>query len=120
MSGKSRVIEHNKLVRDNIPKILDSDKSVIDYKIHIAQSSAELIKYVVDKLIEEATELKNSVDKNGNMDITEVADVYEIFQKLMHEVPYSHEEIMEAVNDKADRNGKFDFNLILKSVEKEK
>ena len=108
--------EYYKLVRDNILEILKRDKNVVEFKMHTAKDADELIIVILNKIIEEAEELREKYVNNNIIDINEVADLQEILDKLKHEIPYDSEQLKEAINNKALTNGKFELNLVLDSV----
>ena len=95
---------YNKLVRDNIPDILD--KKGIAYEKRIAtpeEYKVELIK----KLLEEVDEFSQS-----DGDINELADVIEVVESLKRLSDYS--EVEELRLKKRVERGGFDQRIILK------
>ena len=70
-----KVIEHNKLVRDKIPKIIEeSGKQAVVYK----EQGDKLLTYLNNKLQEELNEYK----RNG--DIEELVDLVELIYAIIH------------------------------------
>ena len=70
-----KVIEHNKLVRDKIPKIIEeSGKQAVVYK----EQGDKLLTYLNNKLQEELNEYK----RNG--DIEELVDLVEVIYAIIH------------------------------------
>jgi len=96
-----------KLIRDNYVKIIPEERLfVVDPK-----TTPDVFKeYVVAKIYEELDELAES----GYKDITEYADVYEVFLKLMEINNVTLEEVINARVSKREQFGGFDDGLILR------
>ena len=105
---------YNKLVRDNIPEIIKADGK--DTKIHIATDS-EFKLMLLEKLIEEATELYDAYTKDGIIDINEIADIDEVLRKIKLESGFTVKDIEEAIESKRLSRGSFDKQIILEEVE---
>lgn len=73
-----KITKYNKLVRDNIPNIIEQDNRQAIY-IQIADKD-ELLKYLNQKLNEEIDEYNNSDSSN---DIEELADIMEIVNEIL-------------------------------------
>lgn len=104
-------IEHNKLIRDNIPAIIS--KAGKQYKIHKLnehQYQEELKK----KLVEEAREVVGA--NNRNEIIEELADVLEIYEALIRTYDLDESDIKSIKDKKAKKNGKFDKKIFLEYV----
>lgn len=104
-------IEHNKLIRDNIPEIIK--KAGKQYKIHELdeyQYREELKK----KLVEESREVVGA--NNRNEIIEELADVLEIYEALLKTYGLNEVDIKFIKEAKAKKNGKFDKKLFLEYV----
>lgn len=103
---------YKKLVRDNILGI-----------IHKEGKSAEIIKLdtenfliaLKEKLVEEAREVVHAKDKAEVL--SELADLQEVMDKLKEMYAISQTEVNMAQGIKAIKNGKFDQQLFLVSVE---
>lgn len=94
---------YNKLVRDNIPEILD--KKGVSYEKRIAsldEYKTELIK----KLGEEVAEFSEAGDQE------ELADVMEVIEALKTLAEYSTVESLR--QEKREKRGGFDKRIILK------
>lgn len=98
---------YNKLVRDNIPEIINKQGetpyvSVLDDK----QYNTELRK----KLKEEVREYLVSEE------IEELADIIEVIEALAKHKSSSLEEVLEIKEKKAKKNGKFEKKIFLQKV----
>jgi predicted house-cleaning noncanonical NTP pyrophosphatase (MazG superfamily) len=106
------MITYNKLIRDNIPSIIEKDnKSCIVTVLDDEQFFLELKK----KLIEEAREVLTASTKDEL--ISELADLYEIIDKLKDVYSIDELEISKIQKIKAEMNGKFEKKLFLVSVD---
>lgn len=101
-------VTHKKLVRDKIPQIIHADSAEA---VTRALSDSEFRIALLDKLIEEATELR---DSGG--DIDERADVAEVLRALDEAFSYSAEDVEQARRLKADRRGGFADKIFLEEV----
>lgn len=101
-------IIHNKLVRDNIPAIIEADGYV---PVTRALSDEEYRYQLLTKLIEEATELR---DSNGSLG--ERVDVEEVMRALDDVLGYSPEAIENARCAKAEQRGAFVSKIFLEKV----
>ena len=105
---------HNKLVRDNIPTIIqNNDKKC---KIRYLNDSDYLIE-LKKKLVEEAKEVQSASNKKEI--IEELADVYEIISYLKQIYHISEDELSIIKENKADKNGRFENKIYLEYVESE-
>lgn len=103
---------YNKLIRDNIPSIIEKDKkSCIVTVLNDDDFLVELKK----KLIEESSEVSNAETRSDL--INELADIQEIVDKLKDVYQIDQDEITTIQKAKAVKNGKFDKKLFLVSVE---
>lgn len=106
------MMTYNKLIRDNIPEIIEKDnKSCIVTVLSDVQFKAEL----KQKLIEEAKEL--SLAETRDELINELADIQEILDNVRRITKITQEEVIVYQNKKAVKNGRFDKKLLLVSVE---
>lgn len=94
---------YNKLVRDNIPDILDAKG--VSYEKRIA-SFEEFKVELIKKLEEEIVEFK------ANGDIEELADVVEVIESLKSLEEYKDVESIRLA--KKEKRGGFDGRIILK------
>lgn len=103
------IIPYNKLVRDNIPEIIENN----------GQSAKTVIldseKYTValeKKLKEETKEYLHS------REIMELADILEVVEALAKNQGSSFDEILELKKQKQEKNGAFDKKIFLVSVKR--
>lgn len=124
----------NKLVRDKIPNILmEQGKAFKAHPLH----GADFSKQLVNKLIEEAIELKAALEDGihlssieplsfeecENLDkdvLEEFADVFEVFTKLMKVENFKIEDLEKAVKEKREKNGGFENQIFLEWFEDKK
>lgn len=109
----ANIIKYNKLVRDKIPQIIVNYKSTGKYKI--AYKDSEYIKYLQDKLVEEAIEARDST--NNKSLIEEFADILEVIDALRKIKCITKYKINKVKKSKRKKKGAFDKRFILKSVE---
>jgi len=100
--------EYPKLVRDNIPTMITSQGRTA--QTHIADDK-EYIQFLLSKLIEEATELKNADSLDHQKE--EIADVREVLESLLKTLGISEEEISQVQTSKALERGGFGGKIIL-------
>lgn len=102
--------EYPKLVRDKIPQLIERDGNVA--LTHVAEFK-EYTRYLLAKLIEEATELKEagSIDHQKE----ELADVREVLSSIQSALDISEKEILEIQISKAKERGGFTGRVILDS-----
>ncbi|MDO4846677.1 MAG: AAA family ATPase [Clostridiaceae bacterium] len=103
------IIPHNKLVRDNIPQIIENNgqsaKTVI---LDDEKYTAALEK----KLKEETREYLQSKE------LMELADILEVVEALAKNRGSSFDEVLELKKQKQEKNGAFDKKVFLISVKK--
>lgn len=107
--------EYPKLVRDNILEII-KNKTGIDPESKVLENDEEFLTYLLNKFVEEATELKHSVE-HGNMQ-EELADVMELVQTLLKLKGWSMEDIEAVQNEKRTKNGGFEKRFLLLNYKK--
>jgi len=100
---------YNKLVRDGVPKHLESNG--IKFTSHIATDS-EFKDKLQEKVVEEAIELKEAMTKE------ELADLLEVVEVLKKHEGWSTLEIEEIRLKKLKEKGGFDRHIILEKCEK--
>ncbi len=104
--------EINKLVRDNIPKIIKQNNQTPTISI---LSDKNYLHHLKLKLVEEANEVNNSTSKQELAN--ELADVLEVLEALMNASNISYDEVIKIKDTKAKTNGKFENKILLKYVE---
>jgi len=100
---------YNKLVRDGIPKIIKDDGQ---FPVTRILDSVEYRKALLDKLIEESTELR---DSDG--DIGERVDVAEVLRALDDILKFDSADIETLRAKKANKRGGFEQRLFLESIQ---
>lgn len=107
------MIVYNKLVRDNIPQIIEASGKTCEVKILDDEAYEQALK---DKLVEEMNEVQSA--KSDDELIEELADVYEVLSSLVATKGVSQEEFIEIVQAKNDKRGGFRDKVFLKTVSK--
>lgn len=97
-----------KLVRDKIPELIERDgKKAI---IRVANKK-EYILFLLEKLIEESSELKEAEDLEHQKE--EIADVREVLASLLNALDISEKEIIGVQSSKAQERGGFNGRIVL-------
>lgn len=104
----SEVTIYNKLVRNNIPEIIEKSGKKANCRTLSREEFHEALK---TKLVEEANELLNA--KTPGEEIEELADIYEVLMFLMAD----KEVVMKAAFEKRMTKGWFTKRIFLESVE---
>ena len=102
-------ITYNKLVRDNIPKIISDDNAEPIYRT--LENDTEYLQSLLEKFVEEAKELLAS---GGSLD--EWADVEEVRQALKAQQGLDQSTIEAARVKKANKRGGFSLRVFLEKV----
>lgn len=104
-------VDHHKLVRDNIPAIIQKDnKQCITRILQQDEYQVELKK----KLVEEANEVNGATTVD---DICkELADVMEVVEAIASSYGLTMDTVNETKARKAETNGKFEKRIFLESV----
>ena len=103
---------YNKLVRDRIPEIIDSEvgrKSkyrILDDKEYLSELNK--------KVLEEANEF---IEGNS---IEELGDLMEVLNAIMKLKNYKIQDVYKIMNDKAEKRGAFNDKIFLEYVDEEK
>jgi len=106
------MIKYNKLVRDNIPKLIISDgKKPVIRTLNKETYLIELRK----KIVEEAKELNSAISKEEMID--ELADIYELLDYILIEEKIDLNLIKKRRILKNMSNGGFDDKVFLEYVE---
>ena len=105
------VLIFNKLVRDKIPEIIESNNEVAIYRI---LESNEYKQELYKKLLEEANEVINS--KNSNDLIVELADVLEVLRAIANLENKELDDIIEFANKKELKRGGFSKRIFLEKT----
>ena len=99
--------EHNKLVRDKIPKIIRDSSNQCETT---TLSNLDYIKALRQKLVEEANEAATAAPDELAQ---ELADVMEVMDALMAATGISPEEVREIQKEKRLKRGGFDNRIKL-------
>ena len=101
--------EYNKIVRDNIPTIIENSGNKCETEI---VSDEEALLYLYKKLTEEVNEFLESKD------IHEIADVMEVLYAICDKMKITRAMLETIRQQKENENGGFENNIILKKVYK--
>ena len=101
-------IIYNKLVRDEIPTIIENDNQTPAVRI---LGDKEFRRKLLEKLVEEANEL---LESDG--DIGERADVAEVLKALDAILGYTDDEIETTRATKAEKRGGFEKRIFLEKA----
>ncbi len=104
--------EFPKLIRDNIPAIIES-KTGKPGNVGVAASDEEYFAYLLQKLVEEASEAKVSL-AHGNLE-EELADVLEVVDAILALRGLTKDAILKVQDEKRNKNGGFKKRLLLLS-----
>ncbi len=99
--------KYNKLVRDDIPKIIEDSGKTCDIEVVTGKEKEE---YLEKKLNEEVNEYLE--DKN----LEELADIMEVLFAIADRLGYSEEELLNKREEKRLARGSFKKGIILKKV----
>ena len=107
-----QIREYDKLVRDGVPDVIRAaDETPVTRRV----SGAELDRYLLDKLVEEATEAREAAgDAGGSVD-AELADLSAVLEALIER--RDRERIERLRREKAADRGAFADGIVLERVE---
>lgn len=97
-------MQYHKLVRDNIPKKIESNGEKAAY--HIATDAEYWLK-LKEKLLEEVSEFNQAENAE------ELADIFEVIEAIVEYKKFDPNIIAQLKADKAEKNGKFKNKIIL-------
>lgn len=110
-SKKNHQLQFNKLVRDKIPEKIEKNGE----EAITAQLNKELFTTLLKrKLVEEALEVLDS--KNNEDVITELADILEVFDGILHQYQIDFKTILEYKEKKRKKSGGFEKGIYLKKT----
>ncbi len=101
----------SKLVRDNIPSIIEKNDKVKPVFSTITDNEVYK-KYLFKKLVEEAKEVQTAETKEAY--IEELADIREVEETLLMLLEISENEIEKVRKEKKKRKGGFEKRILLK------
>lgn len=105
---------YNKLVRDLVPEIIEKEGKKVNYR---TLTPEELKDAALDKLLEEANELKKA--KTNADRINEMADIVTVLTTIRTIFDIDIEEVYKVAGDKLFEKGGFRNGMFLESVEEE-
>jgi predicted house-cleaning noncanonical NTP pyrophosphatase (MazG superfamily) len=102
--------EYPKLVRDNIPEIVEklTGKKV---KTKILEDGGEYLQFLLHKVEEEANELANANDKEHL--IEEISDVVELLDAILAFSKLDWETVKKVQKEKAQKRGGFKKRILM-------
>ena len=98
---------YNKLVRDRIPEIIETDGKTCITEI---LSDTQYLEMLDAKLSEELTEYQESKS------LEELADLLEVMQAVVEARDWSWEQLEQVRQEKAAQRGGFEKKILLKEV----
>ena len=98
---------YNKLVRDKIPQIIETDNKKCEIEIVRGKEKQEFLE---KKLLEEVNEFIE--DKN----LEELADIMEVVFGLAKNLGYREEDLIKKREEKLEERGGFKEGVVLKDV----
>lgn len=101
-------MEYNKLVRDKIPEIIESNNEEAIYRY---LSDNEFKEYLKLKLSEELNEILSS--KNNIETLEEVADLLEVIKFYLKVHNYTLEDALNMCEVKNEKRGSFNKKILL-------
>lgn len=101
-------MEYNKLVRDKIPEIIESNNEEAIYRY---LSDNEFKEYLKLKLSEELNEILSS--KNNIETLEEVADLLEVIKFYLKVHNYTLEDALNICEVKNEKRGSFNKKILL-------
>lgn len=103
----------NKLVRDVVPAIIEKNGRITHYRV---LDDKEYEQALLDKLIEEANEVKHAVKREEI--IEELGDVMTVLMHIARIHSMDLEDIVDAANEKAEEKGVFLGRCFLEYTER--
>ena len=105
--------KYGKLVRDKIPNIIRRNG---EDPITRTLSPAEHKKYLLDKIVEEAEEIRKAASSNEAL--MEIADLYQAASDFARLSGISRKKIRHAIKTRRNERGGFRKGIFLKEVKK--
>lgn len=96
---------YNKLVRDNIPQIIQAQGDYCEFEI--VSDKNKLIQLLETKVMEEWQEYIDSKD------ISEIADTIEVLFSLAERKGTTRNQLLELMNEKTKQRGGFNKGILL-------
>lgn len=101
-------MKYNKLVRDKIPEIIESNNEKVIYRY---LSDSEFKEYLKLKLSEELNEVLSS--KNNIETLEEIADLLEVIKFYLKVHNYTLEDALNMCEIKNEKKGSFNKKILL-------
>ncbi|HUC90322.1 MAG TPA: nucleoside triphosphate pyrophosphohydrolase [Patescibacteria group bacterium] len=101
--------KYPKLIRDKIPELVESQGKTA--KTRVMKDDEEYLKYLLAKLIEEATELAHAETSHNQEE--ELADVYEVLSAVLELLELEQSDITSVQNEKRQKRGGFKKKLLM-------
>jgi predicted house-cleaning noncanonical NTP pyrophosphatase (MazG superfamily) len=98
------MIEYNKVVRSKIPLIIHQNGKKCSYE-KMNFNDADLLPYLLDKVVEEAIEVKNAVAIDDRLD--EIADLWDAISLLAKYLDISRADMEHIKYTKVIKRGSF-------------
>ena len=111
------MLENNlpKLVRDNIPSIIEKFDKNVEYENISDDKIFEM--YLIMKFKEEVEELEEALLSKNNLNIMEeIIDITELLATISHHMRFSDEELIDKLLEKRHTNGAFKNKVLLKNI----
>ena len=102
----------NKLVRDRIPEIIESNGEISEIEI---LDDLTYTKMLYEKLFEECNEFLNADDKSK---VEEMADVLEVLYAIADTLGVTIQDVENVRLEKQEKRGAFKKRILLKSTSK--
>ena len=102
--------EYPKLVRDNIPEIVE-ERTGTKIKTMILENDKEYLNFLLKKVEEEANELSNAKDKEHIAE--EIADITELIDTIVEFNGLDKEDIKKIQQEKATKRGGFKKRILM-------
>jgi len=103
--------KYPKLVRDKIPELVESQGKKASTRV--LSEDSDYLKYLLAKLIEEATELVHAETKDNQEE--ELADVYEVLGIILELLEFTQDDIAKTQKEKQEKRGGFNERLLMLS-----
>lgn len=112
MNDDASTVEYDKLVRDDIPGVIRADG---ERPVTRTVDGEELDRYLLDKLVEEATEAREAAEDAEESVDAELADLSAVLDALMER--RDRDRIERLRREKAAERGAFADGVVLERVE---
>ena len=106
--------QYPKLVRDNIPEIIEK-KTGKPPSTSILADDDQFLHYLLKKMVEEATELEHSIETDNMQE--ELADIFELITAILKLKHWTIEDIITVQQEKRLKNGGFNKRILLNNIE---